>query len=102
MGGGGVSEQLFLGILYIKGIAAWLLLGLLLGTWLSVPVFSIKFHVILVSKEEGEAYGMEGAGRAPSIWGVWVGTIPLCFSCTSAKCLSFFSFKLPVHFHSSL
>lgn len=35
-------------------------------------------------------------------WGVWIGAIPLCSSCTSAKCLSFFSFKLPVHFHSSL
>lgn len=50
-----MSENLVLGILYIK------LLGLLLGTWLSFPVFRFKFHVILVSKEEGEAHGMEGA-----------------------------------------
>lgn len=100
MGGGGVSEQLFLEILYIKGIPAWLLLGLLLGTWLSFPVFSIKFHVILVSKEEGEAYGKRQGELLG--WGVWTGAIPLSFSCTSAKCLSFFSFKLSVHFHSSL
>lgn len=54
-------------MLYIK------LLGLLLGTWLSFPVFSIKFYVIWVSKEEGEAHGMKGAGRAPGmgcmVWG---------------------------------
>lgn len=78
MGGGGVSEQLFLGILYIKGIPAWLLLGLLLGTWLSFPVFSIKFHVILVSKEEGEAYGKRQGELLA--WGVWTGQSP----CVSA------------------
>lgn len=33
---------------------------------MSFPIFTIKFDVILVSKEEGEAFGMEGAGRAPS------------------------------------
>lgn len=94
MGGGGVGENLVLRILYIK------LLGLLLGTWLSFSVFSIKFHVVLVSKEEGEAHGMEGA------WGIWIVAIPLwqsqTSSCMSAKCLSFFSFKLPVHFQYSL
>lgn len=85
-----MSENLVLGILYIK------LLGLLLGTWLSFPVFRFKFHVILVSKEEGEAHGMEGA------WGIWIVAIPLCSSCMSAKCLSFFSFKLLAYFHDSL
>lgn len=69
-----MGENLFLGILYIK------LLELLLGTLLSFPVFSIKFYVILVSKEEGQAHGIVA--------------ISLCSSCMSAKCLSFFSFKL--------
>lgn len=43
------------------------LLGLLLGTWLSSPIFSVSFCVILVSEREGEAHGREGTGRAPGM-----------------------------------
>lgn len=43
---------------------------------------------------------MEWKGQAELLaWGVWIGAIPLCSSCTSAK---FFNFKLPAHFHSYL
>lgn len=43
------------------------LLGLLLGTWLSSPVFNISFCVMLVGEWEGKAHGTEGAGRAPGM-----------------------------------
>lgn len=43
------------------------LLGLLLETCLSSPVFSTSFCLILVGEREVKAHGMEGVGRAPGM-----------------------------------
>lgn len=76
------------------------LLGLLLGIWVSSSVFHVSFCVILVGEQEGEAHGMEGAGRAPGR-GYIGSTNPSCTSFTSVLTV-FLLFKHPVHFHSSL